>query len=334
MAQSGGISVVGHEDQAAVRAPAAAPALACRNLRHAFGDRVAVEDVSFEVAPGQAFGLLGPNGAGKTTTIKMICGLLEPDAGNIFIGGHAVVGNAIEAKRCLGYVPQEIALYPDLSALQNLEYWGRLVGLRGARLAERAHAVLEIVALADRAADRVADFSGGMQRRLNLAVALLGEPSVLVLDEPTVGVDAHSRGAIIDQLVRLRASGVALLYASHYMDEIEQLCDVVAIVDHGRVIAQGAPSELVASLGTKRPLTVRVTGNQDAFIAGMRETPGISDVTVADGAVRMLVDDPSVAITHVVQLAARVGAGFDDIDLGSVRLEEVFMQLTGRSLRD
>jgi ABC-2 type transport system ATP-binding protein len=312
----------------------AVPVLACRDLRWAYGDRVAVDDISFDVAPGEAFGLLGPNGAGKSTTIKLLCGLLPTVTGEIFIAGHRVEGEAVEARRHLGYVPSEIALYTDLSAAENMEYWGRLFGLRGKQLRTRVAETLEIVSLADRAKDLVREFSSGMQRRLNLAVGLIGNPSLLVLDEPTVGVDAHSRGAILDRLEELRRMGVAILYASHYMEEVERLCTVVGIIDHGKLIAEGTPQELVARLGGAQVVELGANGDLGRFVSEAYTVPGVSEALVVDGMVRLTVDDAASTIPAVMSVASRVGVDLAAIEIRNRNLEAVFLQLTGRTLRD
>jgi ABC-2 type transport system ATP-binding protein len=223
------------------------PVLACTDLWMSFHDRPAVAGLSFAVHAGEAYGLVGPNGAGKTTTIRMVCGILAPEAGAATVGGRSLVGPGGRAARGqLGYVPQGLALFPTLTLAENLAFWAKLGGLarrqRSARIAE----VLDAVGLADRARDRVEQCSGGMQRRLNLAIALLGRPRLLVLDEPTVGVDPQSRAALLDGLAALRDGGTAILYTSHYMEEVERLCDRVGIMDHGRLLAEGTPADLVA----------------------------------------------------------------------------------------
>ncbi len=218
--------------------------LSCRGLRKQFGTRLAVDGVSFDVAVGECYGLLGPNGAGKTTTISMVCGLLEPDAGEVTVDGAP--GGSMAARAALGYVPQDLALYPDLTARENLEFFGRLYGLSGATLAERVSVALGLVGLADRGGDRVGTYSGGMKRRANMAAGLLHRPHLLVLDEPTVGVDPQSRNAILETVAAL---GIAVLYTTHYMEEAAKLCRRVGIIDDGRLIAEGTPRALVAAHG-------------------------------------------------------------------------------------
>ena len=310
------------------------PLLACRDLHKKYGDRVAVDGVSFDVAPGQAVGLLGPNGAGKTTTIKMICGLMQPDAGEVWIGGVRVSRRSNETRKWIGYVPHDLALYPELTAHENLAFWGRLNDLKGSRLAAKIEWALDIVELRERARDRVREFSSGMQRRLNLAVALLGEPRLLLLDEPTVGVDPHSRGAILERLGELRGSGVAMLYASHYIDEVERFCDAVAIVDDGKLIATGRPAELIASLGGAQRLDIGADGNVGALLSAAISIPDVRDAKLVNGSVRLVVGDAAGTIPRVVQTAGALGVHLNAIHIGTASLEEVFLQLTGHTMRD
>ena len=220
--------------------------LAVQGLRKTFGSLVAVEDISFDVAPGELVGLLGPNGAGKSTTVAMIAGLVRPDQGHVLIGGAPLGGDTDPAKRRIGLVPQDLALYEELSARANLRFFGALYDLSGAALDNAIVSALELVGLADRAGDSVAKFSGGMKRRLNLAAGLLHDPDILLLDEPTVGVDPQSRNAIFDNLELLRSKGKALLYTTHYMEEVERLADRIVVMDNGRAIADDTLAGLQA----------------------------------------------------------------------------------------
>ena len=230
-------------------APAAPAALVCTDLTYRYGRRQAVAGLSFTVHRGEAYGLLGPNGAGKTTTIRMACGITAPRSGAVVVDGRELrPGRAGHVARAgLGYVPQEVALHPTLTVAENLGYWATMLGVPRRARRDRIGAVLDLVGLADRAAERVERCSGGMQRRVNLAVALLHRPPLVVLDEPTVGVDAQSRAALLAALADLRDGGTALLYTSHYMDEVDRLCDRVGIIDHGRLLAEGPPDALVAA---------------------------------------------------------------------------------------
>ena len=223
--------------------------LTASGLRKAFGDSTAVDGVSFSIGEGEIFGLLGPNGAGKTTTIRMLSTVLRADEGDVTIGGSSVSADADEVRKIIGVCPQELALYPELSANDNLVFFGRMAGLGGREAKETARENLETVGLADRAKDKVDNFSGGMKRRVNIAVALMNRPKMLFLDEPTVGIDPQSRNHIFDTVESLRDEGMTVLYTTHYMEEADRLCDRVGVIDHGRLIALGAPRELKARIG-------------------------------------------------------------------------------------
>jgi ABC-2 type transport system ATP-binding protein len=227
------------------------PVLEIRRLRKAFGPLVAVDDVSFTVEPGQLVGLLGPNGAGKTTTVSVIAGLVTPERGDVLVGGKPMSGDTDPLKRKIGLVPQDLALYDELTARDNLRFFGALFGLSGAALERAMTSVLTLVGLADRAGERVKAFSGGMKRRLNLAAGLLHDPEILLLDEPTVGVDPQSRNAIFDNLEELKRRGKALLYTTHYMEEAERLADRVVVIDRGKVVADDTLPGLYAGVGEK-----------------------------------------------------------------------------------
>ena len=223
--------------------------LTASHLRKAFGDSTAVDGVSFSIGEGEIFGLLGPNGAGKTTTIRMLSTVLRADEGDVVIGGSSVSADADEVRKIIGVCPQELALYPELSANDNLVFFGRMAGLGGREAKETARENLETVGLADRAKDKVDNFSGGMKRRVNIAVALMNCPKMLFLDEPTVGIDPQSRNHIFDTVESLRDEGMTVLYTTHYMEEADRLCDRVGVIDHGRLIALGTPRELKARIG-------------------------------------------------------------------------------------
>ena len=278
------------------------PVLAADRLRKSYGTVAAVVDVSFSVAAGEIVGLLGPNGAGKSTTVGIIAGLLKPDAGEVRVNGAVLSGDTDPAKRTIGLVPQDIALFEELSARENLRFFGSLYGLRGAALDATIASGLEFVGLGQRARDKVKTFSGGMKRRLNLAAGLLHDPQLVLLDEPTVGIDPQSRNAIFDNLEALRARGKALVYTTHYMEEAERLCDRIVIVDHGRVLASDTVRGLYGLLPASRRLTVE-----------LREPP-------TDGVLTELRAMSAVESIEVV------GARGD--------LETVFLTLTGRTLRD
>lgn len=242
------------------------PVLSVRHLGRRFGDVVAVDGVSFTVAAGETYGLLGPNGAGKTTTISMICGVLAPDSGEVDVAGLPMRTGAVPAKELLGLVPQDVAVYPELTPRENLAFFGRLAGIGRGRLAARVDEVLATIGLADRADDRVKALSGGMKRRLNIGIGLLNEPRLLVLDEPTVGVDPQSRHAILESVGSLAAEGMAVLYTTHYMEEAERLCDRLLIMDHGRSIAEGTPRALIETHVPVSPDPLRPANLEDVFL--------------------------------------------------------------------
>ncbi len=311
------------------------PILEVRGLRKTFGSLVAVEEVSFSVAAGECVGLLGPNGAGKTTTLSMLAGLIRPDAGEVLIAGRALTGDTDPAKRRLGLVPQDLALYEDLSAAENLAFFGALYSLSRAELRDRGAAALDLVGLSGRAKDPPRTFSGGMKRRLNLAVALLHDPEILLLDEPTVGVDPQSRNAIFDNLETLRARGKTILYTTHYLEEVERLCSRVVIVDHGRVLADAPLAELRAREGEGQRCTVELAAPAPAdWIAALRGLPGVRRVAARESQLIFEVADLTVAVPAVTAWLAQHGAQITQLSSARPNLESVFLSLTGRNLRD
>jgi ABC-2 type transport system ATP-binding protein len=310
------------------------PVLACRDLRRRFGQRLAVDGVGFRVDPGETYGLLGPNGAGKTTTISMICGLLRRDGGEVTVAGASLDRDPGAVKAAIGYVPQDIALYPDLSGAENLRFWGRMQGLSGRELAARVDAVLEVVGLADRARDKVADYSGGMQRRLNIGAGLLHRPRLLVLDEPTVGVDPQSRNAILENVEALRGEGAAVLYTTHYMEEAERLCDRVGIIDQGRLIAEGTRRELVAQVGERDRIELTATGDLIGLAAGCKRVLGVDEATVVAGGLHLVAPDGRRLLPKLLEMAEDAGVEVTSVEVVEPDLEAVFLHLTGKALRD
>ena len=312
----------------------AAPVLQVTDLVRRFGDHTAVDRVSFQIAPGETYGLLGPNGAGKTTTISMIAGLLTPDSGTVELLGAPLTG---ARKSLIGLVPQDIALYPDLSALENLQFFGKLQNLHGAHLKDRIAHVLDVVGLADRAKDRIETYSGGMKRRANIAVGLLHEPQLLILDEPTVGVDPQSRNSILEAVDALGSSGMAVLYTTHYMEEAERLCDRVGIIDSGRLIAEGTRAELMERLGENSTVTFRVNGAVEqvrTWCADLEALPDVSGVNAEDGQVAVVAAQGPTLIAPAVQAAQDHGLDVVGVDVAEPDLEAVFLHLTGKALRD
>jgi ABC-2 type transport system ATP-binding protein len=306
----------------------------CRDLHKAFGDIVAVDGVGFTIADGETYGLLGPNGAGKTTSISMICGLLEADAGEVHIAGETITTRSVEPKRAVGYVPQDIAIYPDLTARENLAFFGRLYGMGGDDLKRRVGEVLETIGLAERADDKSDEFSGGMKRRLNIGIGLLHEPQLLVLDEPTVGVDPQSRNAILESVERLSVEGMGVLYTTHYMEEAERLCDRVGIIDSGKIVAEGTRRELVDLIGSQDRVRVVASGDLKAAAEAVDGLPSVVEAGERDGGLDLIVDDAAASLTEILQKVTGAGANVTSVDVDEPDLESVFLHLTGRALRD
>ena len=303
--------------------------LSVRGLGKDYGERAAVHAIDLEVRAGECVGLLGPNGAGKTTTISMIAGVVTKSRGTITIDGHDVASAPFAAKARLGLVPQDLAIYEDLTAIQNLRYFGALYHLAGATLAKRIAWALDVVGLSDRASEPAKRFSGGMKRRLNLAASLLHEPALLVLDEPTVGVDPQSRNHIFETVKRLHAAGTAIIYTSHYMEEVEALCDRVAIIDHGRIVADGTIADLVATHAGKGIRIELASGEAVAPAVAAASEHG--EVT-HDGTVLRV-----VAHAHLAPVIAAIegaGATIARIESREANLETAFLALTGHALRD
>jgi ABC-2 type transport system ATP-binding protein len=303
--------------------------LRVQGLKKAYGSRQAVQEVSFSLRAGEVLGLLGPNGAGKSTTVGMICGLTQPDAGEVRLGGGVTLASDEAAyKRRIGLVPQDLALYEELPARMNVEIFGSLYRLDPATLRRRTDEVLAMVGLADRAGDKPATFSGGMKRRLNIACALVHDPDVILLDEPTAGVDPQSRNAIFDNLEALKAAGKALIYTTHYMEEAERLADRIVIIDHGRVVASGTQAELFARLPASQVLQIELDGEpDDAKLAGL---PGLHRMGQR---LEVAMADVGREAGPLLAALAERGVGVRALSSARATLEDVFLALTGRQLR-
>ncbi|MET9232241.1 ABC transporter ATP-binding protein [Lentzea sp. NPDC003310] len=304
--------------------------LSCSGLRRRFGDVLAVDDVSFTIGEGETYGLLGPNGAGKTTTISMITGVLERDAGEVVVAGVPMSTTDVAAKRLVGYVPQELALYPDLTARENLRFFANLYGA-GRHRVER---VLEVVGLADRANDLAREYSGGMKRRLNVAIGLLHEPKLLVLDEPTAGVDPQSRNQIIENVRTLAAEGMAILYTTHYMEEAERLCDRVGVIDSGRLIAEGTRRQLVERLGERDRISLLLDGDLAHAAAALGTIQTVHGVAAHGHGLELVVDDARETLPVVLSALSSNGAVVRSVEVAEPNLETVFLHLTGKALRE
>ena len=306
-----------------------------RNLVHRYGDLTAVDDLSFEIRRGEIFGLLGPNGAGKSTTISILSCLMEPTAGRATIDGAEVSPEAGAIKRRIGLAPQDLAIYEELSGRENLRFFGRLYGLSGRHLKERIEATLELVGLRDRGNDQASKYSGGMKRRLNLAAGLLHEPEILVLDEPTVGVDPQSRNHIFENVERLNAAGVTVIYTTHYMEEAQRLCDRVAIIDHGKLVALDSPRALIESLGGG-VIQIGVDEVQrQATAAVLEPLESVTSVGAGpDGLLNLETTSAQHALVDVMQALNQRQIQVRSLRILEPNLESVFLRHTGRSLRD
>ncbi|MDV2686111.1 ABC transporter ATP-binding protein [Alkalihalophilus lindianensis] len=304
-------------------------------LKKVFNGKPAVDEVSLYLDKGESVGLLGPNGAGKSTTISMISTLIKPTSGDVFLRGMSVKKDPVRMRKVLGIVPQEIALYTELTAYENLKFFGRIYGLRGKKLEKRIQEVLEIVGLDGRQKEIVSTYSGGMQRRINMAAAMLHEPEILIMDEPTVGIDPQSRSHILETVRRLnQEKGLTVLYTSHYMEEVERLCDRVYIMDHGRVIASGTKDELKSILSGEETIVIELDRPYPGFIGDLKTHPGIRQTIETEKGLKLIVPKGSRLLASVFQTAERHQAHILNVNVQIPTLEDVFLHLTGRKLRD
>jgi ABC-2 type transport system ATP-binding protein len=310
------------------------PVLEATGLWKRFGDLEAVRGVSFHIDPGETYGLLGPNGAGKTTSISIVSGLLTRDAGTVLVNGEAMTTTTLDPKADVGLVPQDLAVYPDLTGRENLRFFGRLYGMRRPDLETRIESVLEVIGLTERADDRAREFSGGMKRRLNIGIGLLHKPKLLILDEPTVGVDPQSRNAILESVEQLSGEGMAVLYTTHYMEEAERLCDRVGIIDQGEIKAEGTRRELVQMVGQLDRIRISTSGHNDDSVSYMRRMAGVSDVSVGDGTIEVLVADAGRILADALAALTGSGVTVSSVAIDEPDLEAVFLHLTGKALRD
>ena len=308
--------------------------LECRGLRRRFGEIVAVDGVGFGIGAGETYGLLGPNGAGKTTTISMIAGLLERDGGEVTVDGEPMTTRSVRAKSAIGYVPQELAIYPDLSGRENLMFFARLYGMSTAEARRRSAEVLTLTGLADRAGDQAKHYSGGMKRRLNIGLGLLHRPKLLILDEPTVGVDPQSRNAILDSVAALSGAGMAVLYTTHYMEEAERLCDRIGIIDHGKLIAEGTRDDLVRMVGEGDQVRLSAVGDLAEAAAGLAARSWVRQARALDGGIDLVVENARSELPAILSDVAAGGVAVRSVEVTEPDLEAVFLHLTGRALRD
>ena len=310
--------------------------LEVKNLTKKFGDLTAVNELSFTILEGEIFSLLGPNGAGKTTAISMLSTLYVPTSGDASIGGHSIVQEPLAVKEIIGVVPQEIALYGDLTAQENLVFWGQMYGLGGKALNSRIEEVLEQIGLLDRAKDRVKTYSGGMKRRVNIGVGLLHKPRLLFMDEPTVGIDPQSRRSILETVKDLNQQGMTVLYTTHYMEEAQELSDRVGIIDHGQLIALGTQKELTRQVGQNDTIILHLSDQEDsaAMIDPVKALEDVQEATAIDTQITVITPEAEDLLAALIGLANQLGVKIRSVDIREPNLEAVFLHLTGRALRD
>jgi ABC-2 type transport system ATP-binding protein len=311
--------------------------LEARELRKQYENVEAVRGISFDIQSGEIFSLLGPNGAGKTTTISMLSCLVEPTNGDATISGHSILKESNAVKKEIGVVPQEIALYPTLTARENLAFWGKMYGLGGSALKERISEVLEVAGLAKRADQKVETYSGGMKRRINIAVGLLHQPKLLYMDEPTVGIDPQSRRRILDTVMELNKSGLTVLYTTHYMEEAEELSDRIGIIDNGEIIALGSQQELTRKMGEFETINIRLAEDNidgSKLTAALNKVKGVDSSSYTDSQLNVQAQDSDAAIGKVIDVINKHKGRILEIKIAEPNLEAVFLHLTGRALRD
>jgi ABC-2 type transport system ATP-binding protein len=309
-------------------------AIRVEELYRHFGKTKAVDGISFSAEKGEIFSLLGPNGAGKSTVISVLACLLQPDNGSALVMGHSVTEDPRSVKASIGVVPQDIALYEDLSARENLIFWGKMYGKRGAPLKKRVAEVLELIGLTDRQKERVGKYSGGMKRRVNIAIALLHKPPVIIMDEPTVGIDPQSRRHILDGVKQMNREGTTVLYTTHYMEEAQELSDHIAIMDNGKLIAVGTHRELVEIVGEQDRIDLNLSHEPDAVLERWQGIEGVSQVSATNSSASLLVDDSNRVLPRVFEEASAVDIRIVSVEIQEPNLETVFLHLTGRELRD
>lgn len=305
-----------------------------KNVCKSYGSLKAVNDVSFTVNEGEIFGLLGPNGAGKSTLISILCTLLSANSGEVLINNNSLRKNVTEIKKLLGLVPQEIALYPSLTAKENLMFWGRMYGIGGKLLKERVDEALEIAGLKDRAKEVIQSYSGGMKRRINIACALLHHPKIVIMDEPTVGIDPQSRNHILETVKKLNNEGMTVIYTSHYMEEVELLCSRIAIMDNGKIIAMGTREELQKLIGSDDIINISILDIKAVTLEALRKIEGVKNLSLADGKVSVTALSADKVLTKIISTLDEHKCKIQMLDIKQPNLESVFLHLTGRALRD
>lgn len=305
-----------------------------RNLYKRFKKFEAVRGVTFAIEKGEIFGFLGPNGAGKSTTISMLAGILKPTRGDIEVAGYSLMKQPMEVKRRIGLVPQDIALYPKLSARENLNFWGMLYGIPKPVLSRKVDEVLQLVGLSQRADEPIKDYSGGMKRRINMAAGVLHQPEVLILDEPTVGVDPQSRNHIFEFIKQLNQSGTTIIYTSHYMEEVEHLCRNVTIIDRGEIVAAGTKEQLLQTVGEKQEIIITSAFINDELLAKLHATLQGRPMLIENDQIKILTEDADQILTSLLSNYIVTGIAVSKIEIKKPNLETLFMKITGRTLRE
>lgn len=311
--------------------------LKVENLYKSYDDRVVTNDFTLSIEKGESFGLLGPNGAGKSTIISMISGLFPPDKGKITVGGIELLKSTKQAQKLIGVVPQEIALYPTMTAKENLMFWGRMYGLKGTVLKSQVEETLEIIGLTDRAKDKVGTFSGGMKRRVNIGASILHNPELLIMDEPTVGIDPQSRNYILETVKTLNENGMTIIYTSHYMEEVQLLCKRIGIVDKGELIALGSIEELGKIVENKKSINLALQEsiqNQEKLQEELDERFSSIQIQVENKKIIVFADEPQEVLSDLIQTITEFGIKIAAVEIVEPDLESVFLHLTGRNLRN
>ena len=307
--------------------------LIAKNLSKSYNDVKALSNVSLSIKEGELYGLLGPNGAGKTTTISILSSLLKPDGGEVLYQDKSLYKDTSECKKIIGVVPQEIALYEDLTAIENLKFWGTLYGIKGKQLQSKTDELLEFLGLADRKNHKIKTYSGGMKRRINIAAALLHDPKIVFMDEPTVGIDPQSRNLIFEVIEELHSRGLTMIYTTHYMEEAERLCDRIGIIDEGRIITEGSLDELKKASSVKEEIQVKFTNPQKTDLVSMNNHFN-GQLSIQDNQMILSTSKTNTDLPELIQLCTNANLQLEKLDVRSLSLESIFLELTGKSLRD
>lgn len=310
--------------------------LELKNITKRYDDKLVVDNINFSIGKGETFGLLGPNGAGKSTIISMICGLVKPDQGDVIIDGYSIIKSPTLAKKSIGVVPQDIALYESLSAIDNLKFWGTLYGLGGSLLKSRIDEVLEITGLKDRSKDKIKNYSGGMKRRINIAAAFMHHPKLLIMDEPTVGIDPQSRNHILEFTKNLNEKyGTTVIYTSHYMEEVESLCNRLMILDEGKIIAGGTQDEIKRMISNEENIEINLTNYSNEIELKLRALKNVSGINFKDGLLTIIINSSNKnGIQDIIDILIHNNVKIQNLNVKVPNLETVFLKLTGKNLRD